>query len=145
MADPREAVDFEGIAERLATFKHDGSIVYDNTKKGGSLQIDLAVKMVGNSQVGLSTDASMVMGKIVLVEKGGVCTVQFGGGTSLKRGTGATLTAGSKIVGALLVAAGGYVRNVAPATLAEVAVARHTVLDSSVAGDGADVKIMLDA
>jgi hypothetical protein len=133
MSDPRKIVDNEGIGFRAETFKFDSSIVYDITKKGGSVQAEngLAVTTNGNGQVGLVGDAERVLGKLIGTEQDGFCTVQIEGGCTLPGGTGAALTAGSRIVGALLAGAKGYIRNAA-ATDAEEAVSAHEIFDASV-------------
>lgn len=132
MATGRHDVDFEGVSPKVLTFKYDGSIVFDDTLEGGSASINLAVKLTGQRTVGLTTDASEVHGKLLAVTKDGFCSVQVGGGVTLPAGNGASVTAGKKIVGAAGAAgAPGYIRQVAPATLAEVAVARHTIYDST--------------
>jgi hypothetical protein len=58
----------------------------------------------------------------------------------LPAGTAATVTAGSSIVGALNGGNRGYIRNAAPATLAEVAVAAH-IIES--AADPTKVQVQL--
>lgn len=139
MSDPRKTTDYEGIDYRGESFAYDSSIVYDITKAGGSVQVGLAVTMTGNRQVGLVGDAEAVTGKLIGVEQDGFCTVQTEGGCTLPGGTAAALTAGSKIVGALLVAAKGYIRNAA-ASAAEDAVSDHEIRDASVS---TAVKVML--
>jgi len=134
MPNPRNFKAFENIGQEIATFSGDGSIVYDATKPNGSAQVGLAVKMTGNSTVGLTTDGSMVVGKLIRVADDGSCSVQTEGGMTLPGGLAATLTAGLPIVGATgAAAAQGYVRAVAPAVLAEVANERGFILDSSTA------------
>lgn len=135
MADPRlAAITHVGTSyERRETYKIDGvDIVFDATQPNGSAVCGRAVTMSADQTVRLAGDAQMVKGQLVSVESDGTCTVIVEGRVKLPGGTAATLTAGSKIVGALLVAARGYIRNVAPATLAEVAVAAHTINDASV-------------
>lgn len=115
MADPRKAVDFEGIGGRYESLLADGStIVFDVTKAGGSAAVGLAVKLSGNSTVALCVDGDRVHGKLVNVESDGVCNVQTGGDTTLPAGNGATVTAGFGFVGALGAAsAPGYIRQAA--------------------------------
>lgn len=141
MADPRKDASYEGIGYRGETFKHDNTIVFDKTKVGGSEQVGLAVTMNAADQVTLVADAQRVAGRLQSVEGDGFCTVQTEGGCELKGGTGATLTPGSRIVGALLVAAKGYIRTAA-ATAAENAVAEHEIRD---AADATKVMVMLGA
>jgi hypothetical protein len=136
MSDSRKVFDINGLGTARAggaiTAAFDSTIVFDHTQNGNSAAFKLAVQFTGNGQVGLTTDASPVHGQLLLCENDGECTVQIWGGVLLPAGNAATVTAGSKIVGALGAAsAKGYIRNVAAATLAEVAVARHTIMDAS--------------
>lgn len=139
MSDAR-VIDFEGIDSEYATFQFDSTIVYDKTKTGGAAQVGLAVTLVSAGAVGLTQDGNGVKGKLIQVEPD-VCNVQIEGGMTLPGGTGATLTVGKKIVGALGAAsAKGYVREVAVATAAELGLARGEIIDASVT---TAVKIML--
>lgn len=140
MANPRDDVDFEGIGVRNVTHKHDNSIVYDEKQPGGSVAVGKAVKATGQRTVGLTTDGSDVVGKIIKVEDDGFATIQEEGGTTLPGGTGATLTPGSKIVGALNGGNPGFVRSVNSAVAAELAVAKHEIKDSTTP---AATKVML--
>jgi hypothetical protein len=135
MPNPRNIVAYEGIAPVYATYLIDGStITYDATKAGGSAQVNLAVVLSASKTVALTQDASAVHGKLILVEADGKCTVQTGGYCTLPGGASATLTPGSRVVGALGAAnARGYIRSVAAATLAEVAVARGEIVDAATA------------
>jgi len=72
-----------------------------------------------------------VLGKLIKVESDGFCVVQTEGYMTLPGGTSATLTAGSKIVGDLLVSAEGYIRVVATGTAAELGVARGIIVDAT--------------
>lgn len=129
MANPRLTPDFEGIAGVYMTFIADGStITYDATLPGGSAAVGLAVTLSADRTISTVADAEMVLGKLLKVEKDLRCTVQTGGGMTLPGGTSAGLTRGKKIVGDLLVAAEGYVREVA-ASDAELAVARGFIID----------------
>lgn len=133
MPDPRLVTHRLGTEyQRRLTYKADGvDIVYDETQPGGSAVVGRAVMLSGNGIVRLTADASPVLGKLIAVEPGNFCTVQVGGNCDLPQGTGAAAVAGSKIVGALLTAARGYIRLAAAATLAEVAVADHVVDDAT--------------
>lgn len=135
MATGRHDVDFEGVDPVVLSFKIDGvTIVYNEALERGSAGIDLAVNLVSARTVQLVSDAQPVLGKLLLVTPDGFCSVQVGGGTSLPAGLAAAVTAGQRIVGALgAAAAKGYIRNQAVATLAEVAVARHTIIDPTTA------------
>lgn len=135
MADPRKVVEHEGIDAEYATFKHDATIVYDATKAGGSASVDLAVTLTGANIVGLTTDASAIEGKLILVEADGYCNVMTRGFTRLPAGDGATVTNGTKLVGALGAdSAKGYVRNVNTAVAAELGkmdATAHDVTDTT--------------
>jgi len=134
MADPRKTVDHSEIDPLYVTFAIDDvTITYDATKVGGSTQVGLAVNLSASDTIQLVGDGEAILGALVLVEPDGMGTVQVGGVATFKGGDGATLTPGSKIVGDLgAAAAEGYIRSVAAATLAEVAVARGMILDPSV-------------
>ena len=142
MADPRLTYDYTDIKPVLMSFAADGTITYDRTLAKGSAQAGLAVTMSASKQVSTAADAEGIAGVIDHVEADGTVVVQVGGVATMKGGTGATLTPGSKIVGDLGGggAAEGYIRSVAAATLAEVAVARGTILDAS---DATAVKVWL--
>src|SRR3990172_9043629 len=106
MADPRAAVSLElGPNEHdVVTVGHDSTIVYDATLTGGSAQVGLAVSIESNGVVTLAGSGENVFGKLLSVGSDGFASVQFQGWMTLPGGTGATLTAGLKIVGDLLVA-----------------------------------------
>lgn len=141
MANPRAVVDFEGIGVRRETYIADSSIVFDSTEENGSAQVGLACQLTGQATVGLTVDASEVLGRIERVHADGMVVVQTHGGCSLPAGASATVTAGTKIVGALgASSAEGYIRTAA-ASAAEAAVARGTILDSTTT---TAVKVMLD-
>jgi hypothetical protein len=142
MANPRAIVDYMGIGFKAITMVADGTtIVYDSTKNNGSASVGLAVQATGNNIAALTVDASEVLGRLERVEADGMCVVQIEGGCELPAGNAATVTAGTRIVGALgAAAAPGYIRNVAGATAAEGAVAGHRILDATVT---TAVKVML--
>lgn len=136
MSNPRTGLDFEGIAtpEDYATFDIDGvTIVYDGDEPGGAAatMIDHAVMFTGNKQVGLTSDAAGVAGKLIHVESDGKCRVQTGGWMKLPSGAGATITRGLAIVGDLDTAARGFIRGAASGVAAELAVARGEIMDNS--------------
>lgn len=131
MANPRAVFDQEGIGFNAATFLYDSSIVYDATQPGEAVAVGLAVKLNANGSVGLTTDGSNVHGKLVKVDKDGFCSVQIDGRTRLPGGTAATLTVGSKFVGALNGGNPGYIRVVNTAAAAELGVARGAILNST--------------
>lgn len=127
MADPREAVSHVGIGYFAQTYPHDDTIVYSATTAGGSAQVGLAVTLESDNTVSLVGSGEQVEGKLIKVEPGGLCVVQTGGIVTLPGGTSATLTAGLKIVGDLLVAAEGYIQAVST----EDTVSRGTIIDAS--------------
>lgn len=131
MADPRLAVGFEEIGAEFASFLIDDStITYLATAAGGSSQVGLAVTLSAADTIALVADAGAVLGKLVKVEKDGVATVQIAGGMTLAAGTGAALTLGKAIVGCLLVAAKGYIREVNTAAAAQLGVCRGFIVDA---------------
>lgn len=142
MADPRVAQNERRGAEyqRRLTYAADGSdIVYSATAPYGSAVVGRAVMLSGNGVVRLTGPGTHVLGKLVLVEWDGKCTVLVGGPTDLPKGDG-TIAVGDKVVGDTLSSARGYIRGAAgPAsTYAEAAaddsaVGRHIVEDVAVA------------
>lgn len=144
MADPRSTTTNRVGTEprRPLTFKADGSdIVYSATVAGGSAVVGRAVMISGAGIVRLTGAGSAVLGKLLQVEPDGYCTVECGSVVTLPKGDGA-IANGDQICGDVATAARGYVRGVASATAAELAVGRHTVLDATTA---TAVEIMLGA
>jgi len=131
MTDVREAVSFTGIGYEAITYPHDDTIVYDATLDGGAAQVGLAVTLETDGAVSLVGDGEQVEGKLIKVEPNGFCVVQTKGFMTLPGGTSATLTAGAKIVGDLLVAAEGYIRIAASGTATELVVARGRIVDAT--------------
>lgn len=134
LTDPRNLVNNAESGARRKTYKIDNStIVYDSTKAGGAAttMIGKAVTFSAANTVALCADGDAVVGKLIEVESDNKCAVQTNGNMTLPGGTAATLTRGKKIVGALLVAAKGYVREVATATAAELGVARGYIEDAT--------------
>jgi hypothetical protein len=130
MADPRLAVGFEEIGAEFASFKIDNStIVYAAASDGGSASVGLAVTLSAADTVALVADAGAVIGKLIKVESDNIATVQVKGGMKLASGTGAALTVGKAIVGCLLVAAKGYIREVNTAAAAQLGVCRGFIVD----------------
>lgn len=127
MADPRATTTVVGIGYEAETFPHDDTIVYSATTAGGSAQVGLAVTLESNNAVSLVGDGENVLGKLIKVESDGLCVVQTGGYMTLPGGTSATLTAGLKIVGDLLVSAEGYIQAVST----QDTVSRGMIIDSS--------------
>ncbi len=123
-------MSYDEIAGVFASFEIDDStITFDEDEEGGSAQVGLAVGLTAAGLVELVGDGEEVIGKLIKVEGDGAATVQIGGFMTLPGGTGASLTAGKKIVGDLLVAAEGYIREVATGTAAELGVARGFIKD----------------
>lgn len=131
MANPRLTTDFSEIDNLQVTHAHDSSIVYSATTANGSAQVGLAVRLTADKVVGLTQDATPVYGKLINVDSDGYCTVQVRGFCELPGGASATFTLGGHIVGDLSTAAEGYIRGMAAATLAEVAVGRGRVIDDT--------------
>lgn len=132
MADPRLSVNFDGIKPVKVTYKSDNStIIYSATEDNGSAVVGRAVTLTAGTAktVELVADGEAVEGKLLEVLKDNYCVVQVGGYMQLPGGTSATLTRGKKIVGDLLSAAEGYIREVAEGTPAELAVARGRIID----------------
>lgn len=130
MADPRLAVAFAEIGAVYATFKIDNvAITYDATQAGGSSSVGLAVTLSAADTISTVADGEFVLGKLVKVEADNMATVQIAGGMTLAAGTGASLTLGKQIVGAVLVAAEGYIREVATGTAAELGRCRGYIVD----------------
>lgn len=141
MSDPRSAnTDRIGVAFRAETYKADGSgdIVFDATLPGRSAAVGKAVTLSGNGQIRLTADGSDVLGKLISVSDDLYCSVQVEGVATMP--SAGTITAQSKIVGALITAARGGIRSVVAATLADVAAGRHVVLN---AADAANVEVEL--
>lgn len=127
LTNPRNIINNAESGARRKTYKIDGvTIVYDATQPGGAAAtaIGKAVTLSADDTVALCADGDAVIGKLILVESDSKCAVQTHGVMSLPGGTAATLTLGSKIVGALLVAAKGYIRSAASGTAAELVKAR---------------------
>lgn len=133
MTDPRADVKYDSIKPEYITFKIDDStITYSATATNGSSVVGRAVTMSAAETVALAADGEAIVGKLISVEADNYCTVQVAGFMTLPGGTSATLTVGKKIVGDLLVAAKGYIREVATGTAAELGLARGMIIDASV-------------
>lgn len=126
MTNPRNQVGYEGIRPDTETYIIDAStITFSDLEENGSAQVDLAVTFSADNTVALCADGDFVLGKLILVESDGKCTVQIGGFMSLPGGASATLTRGLAIVGALgASSAKGYIRVAASGTAAELAKCR---------------------
>jgi hypothetical protein len=143
MGNPRDEVAFDGIGELPVTFKHDGSIVFDHTKPGGSAQVGRAVMITAARTVGLATDGAAIKGRLEHVESDGFCHVVVDGYVKLPARTGAIPANGASIVGALGGvgnAEPGFIRAVAPGVPAELAASRGEVANNA---DGTAVVVQL--
>lgn len=124
LTNPRDAVNNAESGARRKTYKIDNStIVYDSTKANGAAttMIGKAVTLSADDTVALCADGDAVIGKLLLVESDNKCAVQVEGVMTLPGGASATLTLGSKIVGALgASSARGYIRSAASGTAAEL-------------------------
>lgn len=133
MATGRDQVDYTDIDIEAITYKIDNStITYDATHANGSAQVGLAVTLSANDTVALTQDGNAVEGKLLKVEADNFGLVQVGGFTTMPAGSGATVTRGKAIVGALGAAsARGYIREVATATAAELGVQRGRIVNNA--------------
>jgi hypothetical protein len=134
MANPRAGIGlWEEEGAEFQTFTYDNvQITYDAVYSGGSAVVGRAVTITAAAGViSLAADAEFVLGKLVKVEPDGKCTVQTKGVMELPAGTGATLTLGKAIVGDLLVAAEGYIREVNTAAPAELGVQNGKIWEAT--------------
>lgn len=134
MPDPRAVTSFEGIGANYATYAIDNAtIVYDATKANGAAatMIDKALTFSASKVVALAADGDPVIGRLDAVTSDNFARVQIEGYTTLPGGTGATLTPGTRVVGALLAAAKGYIRSAASATAAELIKAGPVIHDAT--------------
>lgn len=131
MADPRADIGWTGIGAEFAPYKIDNStITYDATQPRGTAQAGLAVTLSAAKTVALAADGQRVIGKLISVESDNLATVQIGGFMTLPAGTGAALTLGKAIVGALLSTAKGYIREAASGTAAELVLCGGVIEDA---------------
>jgi hypothetical protein len=136
MANPRNDVRFINIRQRRETFKAHAEIVYNKTVRGNTASYGLAVTQVGagaNKMVRLAGAGDLVAGRLEKLENDGNCVVQTHGNCELPAGTGATLTLGAKIIGALGAAsARGYIDSVpVTQTAAAAQAARGRIIDAT--------------
>lgn len=133
MPSGRHQVAYDGIGYEALTAKVDAvSIVFDATQPGGSTAVGKAVGWLSADTVQLVADAEFVLGKLLNVTPDGFCTVQHEGMVSLPAGTGAALTLGKGIVGALLGAAKGYIREAASGVAAELVLMNGHIVNAAV-------------
>ncbi len=135
MADPRNTIGYDDIKPVYETRIVDAvTITYDGTKARGAAatMIDKAVTLSGNGTVALAADGDAVHGRLESVDPDGKCSVQTGGNIRFPGGASATLTRGTKIVGALGAgSAKGYIRSAASATAAELIKCKGEIVDTS--------------
>lgn len=137
MAAGREQVDYTDIRYDGLTYKVDGiTLFYDRTQPNGvgkAAGTGPAVMLTNDDTVGLTSDGACVEGEVLKIESDGCATVRRWGMAKLPKGDSApgTVTRGRKIVGATLGGARGYIRDVNPATLAEMAVARGEIINTA--------------
>lgn len=129
----RDQVEYTDIDIETITVKVDNStITYDATKVNGSAQVGLATTWSDNDTVALTQDGNHVAGKLLRVEADNFGLLQVGGFATMPAGSGATVTRGKAIVGALGAAsARGYIREVATATAAELGVQRGRIVNNA--------------
>lgn len=133
MPSGRDQVAYDDIDYTAITVKIDNStITYDATHANGSSQVGLAVTWSANDTVALTQDGNHVAGKLLRVEADNFGLMQVDGFATLPAGSGATVTRGKAIVGALGAAsARGYIREVATATAAELGVQRGWIVNNA--------------
>ncbi len=133
MANPRKNVDFKGLnaPSDYVTYKYDSSIVYNSAVDGGSAQIGRAVTITAARTVGLAGDGEKILGRLEIVEPDGFCGIVRGGYVELPAGTGATLTLGGPIVGALLSSAKGYIKAAPTGSVAAGIAGRGQIVDAT--------------
>lgn len=131
MSNPRAAVQYDGLKNYTFTVPIDDStITYDATEENGSAQVGLAVTIDSNEKAALAGDAEGIAGKLVKVTADDFAVIERGFVT-LPGGTSASLTNMKSIVGDLLVAAKGYIRETNTAQAAELGVADGKIIDPS--------------
>lgn len=120
----RNQIAYDDERMTSQTFWADNStIVFSATSLNGLLPAALGKAVTYSATtddtVRLAADGDAVVGKLLKCESDGACTVQIAGYTNLPPGTAAVNTRGRRQVGALLVAAPGYIRDANSATAAE--------------------------
>lgn len=131
MSNPRAIVNYEGIRNyRFTVPIDDSTITYESTVANGTSAAGRAVTLNSSEQAALAADAEGILGKLISVEADNMAVIERGFVT-LPGGTGATLTNMKAIVGDLLVAAKGYIREVDTAQAAELGVMDGKIIDPS--------------
>jgi hypothetical protein len=133
MANPRGGISFNEIQAEYTTYLIDGvSITYEAAVRNHTSFVGRAVSLSGNGTVKLAVDGEAIIGRLDLVEADGKCRVQDSGYMELPGGLAATLTRGTKVVGALgAAAAAGYIRSAAAATAADLLAGSGKIIDAS--------------
>lgn len=141
MTNPRAKVLFNEVEIERISFQADGvSIVYDSTQQNGipaavanATAGKPAVSVSANKVVRLAQAGDRIIGCLYAIEApvGGitVAIIETGGCMQMRANPG--VAANDRVVGAVNGAVQGYVRTSAPATLADVAVQRGTVIDAT--------------
>lgn len=102
MPNPRNTTDYKGVGYRGQTFKIDGtSIVFDQTKVGGSVSAGKLVGLSGTSAstVALSSATVEAWGVLMSVKHDSGCTVQHLGGAEITLAAAQVPVVGSYIIG----------------------------------------------
>lgn len=107
------------------------TITYDSSQSGGADGVGRACALSADGTVKLAADAEPVVGKLEKVESDGKATVLVYGSASLPGGDAATLTLGSRVVGALRGGNPGYIRSAGSAAGAEMLGARGHIIDAA--------------
>lgn len=124
-------MNLPGIGYQAQTFLIDNStITYSASTANGSASVGLAVTLSADKTAALAADGEYILGKLIQVEPDLTAVVQTGGYCTLPGGTGASLTRGKAVVGDLLVAAKGYIREVDTATAAELGRQRGAIIEN---------------
>lgn len=135
MATGRNQVDYTGIGYAAIAQKIDGvTIVSDRLAVNGAAatMIGKAVSRSTDDTVQLASDGEHIVGKLILVESDGFCTVQTEGYADFQLGASATVTKGHPIVGALGAAsAKGFIRNAVAAGDEAGLLGAHRVVNSA--------------
>lgn len=134
MSDPRNTVAFDEVDAHYSTFIIDNStITYDAAKANGIGQthIGRACALSAAKTVKLAGDGDKVIGRLDGVESDLKARVQDEGYMSLPGGTGAALTLGKSVIGAVDGSGNpGFIREVASGTAAELVKQSGEIIDA---------------
>jgi hypothetical protein len=135
MADPRKTTSFNEVDAHYSTYAIDNStITYDGTKANGFgwTHAGRSVALSADKTVKLAGDGDRVIGRIDGVESDNFCRVQDDGYMPLPGGSGASLTRGKSIVGAVDGSSNpGFIREAASGTAAELVKDSGVIVDNS--------------